>query len=741
MKSFIRYIIFILVFLQNLSVTANNNLLLSDKSDIPDSINIVLSGMKNDSDRVDYLNKLCWDFRNKNPEFSARIGIYSINLARSINYIDEMLTAMSFTGVAYRNQGNYPEAFKYFFEQLEQSQKYKNIEREGYALINIANLYIYQGKADDATGMLEDAYDISLKIKNDTMAAYSMLNSGRASLLKKEYEKALNYFDKAHFYRKNINDKDGMGICHKYKGDAYFEMGKFDEAYKEYDLTLKLVKIEKDQDLYSDILNRLARYYLEKKQPDKALKSALESFEIGNRIGTKLRIKESAQTISEIYQKFGDYRKAYDFLAVYISYKDSLFNDDVSNRIADIKFEIERQKKQAEYDLEQQKKQSEINVLQEQKSKQRAINIGLIVFLFLIALLVVMMFRTNRIRRKTNRLLILQKNEIQEKNHDLQNANIEIQRRTEEVLLQKEEIEAQRDEISAQRDQVTHQRDLITEKNNEIKDSIHYAKRIQNAILPHDEILKNHVTDYFILFKPRDIVSGDFYWFVEVEKHLIIAAVDCTGHGVPGAFMSMLGSAFLKEIIVNEYITHPGVILRKLRKEVIKSLQQQGESGEQKDGMDITICSINIETKICQFSGANNPIYLISKNIQIPDSECKKVYSDPEIKSELIEIKGDKMPIAIYVKMDRFNTHEFQLSKGDKIYMFSDGFADQFGGPEGKKFKYLQFKKILLSSSQESMSDQKIALENAFIDWINTENSTGLPYEQVDDVVVLGVEI
>ncbi|MFH2141724.1 MAG: tetratricopeptide repeat protein [Bacteroidota bacterium] len=700
-----------------------------------------LSQIENDSLKVEYLNKLCWDFRNKDPEFSVKVGKKAIEIGTSCGYSDEMLKAMSFTGVAYRNQGNYPEAFRYFFDHLEASKKLGNLEQQGYANINIGNLYIYQGKADDAIIMLSDALKITQDLKNDNMSAYTMLNIGRAFLLKKDYTKALDFFTQAFDFRKIQNDLDGQGICHKYKGDTYFEMGEFDKAYDEYHNALNIVRLDKDQDLYSDLLNRLAHIYLEKNQLKKALLTAKQSFIIGSDIGAKLRIKESAQTISLIYQKTGDYKKAYEYQSVYIDYKDSLFNDDVSNRIADIKFEIERQKKQVEYELEQQKKQSEINLLTEQKSKQRAINTGLIVFLFLVALLVVLMFRTNRIRKKTNRLLIMQKNEIQVKNDELQYANIEIQKRTDEILLQKEEIEAQHDEISAQRDLANEQRDLITEKNNEIKDSIRYAKRIQNAILPREELLKEHVNDFFIIFKPRDIVSGDFYWYTIIENHLIIAAADCTGHGVPGAFMSMLGTAFLKEIIVNEYVTHPGVILRKLRKEIIKSLQQQGEAGEQKDGMDISLCSINLETMVCQFSGANNPLYIVSKNINIPDSDFKKVYSDPETNLELIEIKGDKMPIAIYIKMDRFTTHEFQLSKGDKLYMFSDGYPDQFGGPLGKKLKYLQFKKILLANSEKPMDEQKLELDNAFINWIESKNPTGLPYEQVDDIVILGIEI
>ena len=263
--------------------------------------------------------------------------------------------------------------------------------------------------------------------------------------------------------------------------------------------------------------------------------------------------------------------------------------------------------------------------------------------------------------------------------------------------------------------EISLQRDKIKEHQTEIIDSINYAKRIQNAILPTTEFFAQLYPENFVIFKPRDIVSGDFYWISQIEGKNIIAVADCTGHGVPGAFMSMLGIAFLKEIVVKEYMTHTAIILNRLRKEIIKSLQQQGKENDTKDGMDIVVCSIDQKTNLLQFSGANNSI-IISRN------------------AVLHELKGDKMPIGIYEKMDKFVAKDFQLEKNDIIYMQSDGFADQFGGPKGKKYKMKYFREKIIEISNQPLSEQKNIIEKDFNDWKGK-------YSQIDDVLVVAVKI
>lgn len=259
--------------------------------------------------------------------------------------------------------------------------------------------------------------------------------------------------------------------------------------------------------------------------------------------------------------------------------------------------------------------------------------------------------------------------------------------------------------LQAQKDQIAYQKQHIT-------DSIEYAKMIQAAILPSMELF-THKLEHFVVFKPRDIVSGDFYWVEEIDGKYLIVTADCTGHGVPGAFMSMLGISLLNEIIISKEISRPDLVLNHLRKKIIEALRQKTGSIV-KDGMDMTVCLFDRNTLQLQFSGANNPLYLVSEG-------------------QLTQIKGDKMPVAIHDVMDPFSLHHLKLKRGDTFYTFSDGFADQFGGPLRKKFLAKNFKSLLLSVQDLSMIEQGNRLDEVFADY-------RLDLEQIDDVVVIGVK-
>lgn len=277
-----------------------------------------------------------------------------------------------------------------------------------------------------------------------------------------------------------------------------------------------------------------------------------------------------------------------------------------------------------------------------------------------------------------------------------------VKERTEEVVKQKDEIEKQRDEIA--------------DKNRSITDSIEYASRIQTAVLPSNEYAREILPEHFIFFRPRDIVSGDFYWMTQKDNLLVLIAADCTGHGVPGAFMSMLGVSFLNEIVNRHDITTANAILNQLRTDVKKTLGQEGKEGEAKDGMDIALCIVDLEKMNLQYAGAYNPLYLFRNN-------------------ELIEIKADRMPIGIYInEKESFSNHEIELQKGDVFYIFSDGFQDQFGGEDGSKFKTKNFKKLLLEIHHKPMEEQHKILEETIDDWRGR-------WEQVDDIIVMGVRV
>ncbi|MFC2116946.1 SpoIIE family protein phosphatase, partial [Bacteroidota bacterium] len=266
--------------------------------------------------------------------------------------------------------------------------------------------------------------------------------------------------------------------------------------------------------------------------------------------------------------------------------------------------------------------------------------------------------------------------------------------------------------------EVVAQKEVIEEKNQDIMASIQYAEKIQRALLPPEDDLGKLDLDGFILFLPRDVVSGDFYWLAKHDGKIITVAADCTGHGVPGAFMSMLGVAFLNNIVGAQGIVKASDILNELRAEVIAALKQKGHEGEQKDGMDLALHVIDYEKMTIEFAGANNPLILIRNN-------------------ELIQVKADRMPIGIHERADQsFENQLMEAHKGDVLYTFSDGFQDQFGGPNNKKFMIKKMKELLLEIHQKPMEEQKEILERTFNDWIVPYNT-----EQIDDVIVIGVRI
>ncbi len=286
----------------------------------------------------------------------------------------------------------------------------------------------------------------------------------------------------------------------------------------------------------------------------------------------------------------------------------------------------------------------------------------------------------------------------------------------EEKRILEEMVRARTAEIVKQKEEIQAQRDKIAEQNKNITDSINYASRIQAALLPQREMLDKYLCSYFVLWRPRDIVSGDFFWMTHHNDISIAVAADCTGHGVPGAFMSMLGIAFLNDLVNKEKIFETDQILNELRNNIMVALKQTGEEGGSKDGMDISMCAINHRTLQAKFSGAYNPLLIVRNN------EC-------------LEFKADKMPIGVHIKKDeKFTQHKIDLQIGDRLYMFSDGYVDQFGGEDGRKFMSKRFKEILVNSRRLTMPEQKEFLNKTIEEWMGHR-------EQIDDILVFGIEI
>jgi serine phosphatase RsbU (regulator of sigma subunit) len=286
-----------------------------------------------------------------------------------------------------------------------------------------------------------------------------------------------------------------------------------------------------------------------------------------------------------------------------------------------------------------------------------------------------------------------------------------------EKIVLETKVDLRTKELDDRNKLVEEQKKIVEEKQNEITQSINYAKRIQSSFLSSEKYISKYLKDYFILFNPRDIVSGDFYWVMENNNSLYVCTADCTGHGIPGAFMSLIGMGVLNEISHSKtHLNHTDEFLNELRRIIILALNPEGSAEEGKDGMDMVLCRYDFKKMELEYSAANNSFYIVRNG-------------------ELLEYKPDKIPVGKYLEEEKpFTRHLISLQKGDCIYTFTDGYADQFGGPKGKKFKYKQFEEILLANAHLPMQEQKEILKKCFEEWKGQ-------LEQVDDVCIIGIKV
>jgi len=638
-----------------------------------------------------------------------------LELFTLINDTNSIATVYHRIGSFYKYRSDYEQALDYFLKSLDLKRKVGNELGISYAYIGIANVFINWKKYEEAIKYYKFSLNASEQVSDTIGIASSYTGMGNVYTQINNIPIALKNHKKAYKYYLAINDYEGIALSLLNLGDIYIKTKEYDKALKVYNEALKIT-IEKNYKIRTTLIyNKIAQINMIEENYNLAIEYYNKSLIIAKETNYRKVIVTDYEGLAKSYKQIGKSEKAYDYLTQFYTLKDSIFNEEKHKQLAEI--ETKYQTVQKEKTIKQQKfKLEKDKILNEKRTYQRNFTLIILLLVFIVLIFVVRGYRN---KRKAN------------------------------VLLAK-----QRDKIEQQRNNVEKQKEIIEKIHYEVSESINYATKLQQAILPEHELLKNYLSEHFVLFKPKDKVSGDFYWWTYIEGHTIITAADCTGHGVPGAFMSMLGVSFLREIVEKEYITNTGLILKKLRKEIIKALKQKGATGEQKDGMDMSIISINHETNVVQFSGANNPLYLIlNSELRILNEESstyvklcdnskfkiqnlKLLYEVNKIQNLklLYEVKPDKMPIAIYDKMDNFTTHEIQLQKGDQLYMFSDGFADQFGGEKGKKFKYKPFKRLLLENAERPMSEQKEILNTTFESWRGKE-------EQVDDVVVLGIKI
>ncbi|MBN1182904.1 MAG: tetratricopeptide repeat protein [Bacteroidales bacterium] len=559
-------------------------------------------------------------------------------------------------GNIYFRMADYAESLKNHIISLQLREEIKDDEGIASSLNNIGTLYLRLDDYNQALDQLNKSLKIEQEAENEPGIASCYINIGAV------YEKKLSFDTALHYYQQSIeinqrydNAKD---IASTYSNIAfiYDSKGSQDTALYYYLKSLNLFEDIEDRQGAAETYLSIGIFYNGMWEWKEALKYLERAMDIGKEIHSYDIVMRSAKELSEAFYKLNDFKKAYENHVLYKRAYDKINSEESIKKFTQVEMQREFEKKQ---------KEQEFNRLIE-KRKQKMINVFFIFGLTFMIILAWIMYRNYRIKHKANILLSKQKAEIQ----------------------------AQRDEITA---------------------SIHYASRIQTAILPPRELREQILPEHFILYKPRDIVSGDYFWMTQKGDKTIVVAADCTGHGVPGAFMSMLGVVFLNEIVNKPGIKHANQILHELRDYIIKALHQTGKAGEQKDGMDMALVSLDCKTHEVEYSGAYNPLYHIRDG-------------------QLEELKADRMPIGIHLSLDPFTNQVIKVKPGDTLYMFSDGYVDQFGGALGKKFKAPQFKELLLSIQEKPMSEQKELLNESIEKWREG-------YDQIDDILVIGIRV
>lgn len=634
-------------------------------------------------------------------------------------------------GVVNYNIYRYDDALKSFQKSLKIKQDLSDKPGESKILYRIGNVYYDKKDFEKAAEYYEKSMALDKNLKNEKNVAASFNNLGVMYYELKNYEKSREYYEKALQMNNSAGQEKEASITLNNIGNVNFDWHKLNEALSYYEQSLKIKeKINYKKGMAISLFN-IGNVYKELNKKEKAFEYYNRSADMSKSQNFSDILYSVYTAMSDLYAEQKNCEKSLEYLKLSLPLKQYSLNVGYHRQLSEmqIKFESDSfrnteeismlkeevaKQKQVAQDLaerhelqlgiknaELEKKDADIRL----QKMQKYASFGGLLLLLLLALI---LFRGYKIQKK-------QKNIISKKNDDLLYANHEILEKNEELRQQKEEITAQRDEIEVQRDKISFQKQEIT-------DSINYAEYIQRAMLKPDVAVISALPEHFIFFRPRNIVSGDFYWLGKKGDSIIIAAVDCTGHGVPGGFMSMLGVAFLNEIINKmsdngpESVLNAGEILNQLRDSVIKALHQTGLEGESKDGMDIALCVINFQKQQLNFAGAFNPMFLVRNN-------------------ELKEYKGDRMPIGIFIKEKTpFTNIEVSINKNDQIYIFSDGFADQFGGAKEKKFSNDSMKHVILENSSKSMEEQKTALIKAHNDWKGN-------IEQIDDILVIGFKV
>jgi tetratricopeptide (TPR) repeat protein/serine phosphatase RsbU (regulator of sigma subunit) len=565
-------------------------------------------------------------------------------------------------------------------DKLKQSNAYNNIGIVQFRLANYLKALEFYSKA----------LEINLELNNYRGLANSYNNMGNVHLNLEEYDKAIDYYNKGVEINKTLGDKYGLSATYTNIGNVYFKRGNLTKVLDYYQKALRIKEELGDKPgaviLYNNIAtlnisiaDSLASKEFEKlRYLNESVRWASKAFNLSKEMMLIPDYSKAAYSLFESNKKLGNYKVAVEFASIHIEAKDSLFNQDKAKALTEMQTKYETEKKQQAIE----KQQLVIEKQEIDNRRQRAKLNFTIGGAILLALLVLLIFRGYQQKRRSN-IIISEKNA------------------------------------------------LLKQANDDITSSIRYAQRIQEAIIPTEASLSELLGEHFVIFRPKDVVSGDFFWATRVNDWLIVTVADCTGHGVPGAFMSMLGMSFLNEIVRKKEIVSPSAILDEMRSSVIEALRQSSDKNSQKDGMDMSLVAINTQTRQCLWAGARNPLWVVR------GGSAAKAFESP---MDMVEVlKPDNQSVSINPKMIDFTQHEVPVQPGDRLYLFSDGPIDQFGGPEGRKFMSKQLKEVIASSAHKPLGEQKSTIEHALDSWMNPIGAPSV--KQIDDITLICIAV
>ena len=614
-------------------------------------------------------------YYNGNNDSSILACNKALLLAKKLKDSKEIADAYLCMQTAYRESGKYEKAVEVSSLALKYYEKDKNLKGQAKATLNIGILYDDQKQFSRALDYLNQAKLLFIQLKDTAQIANAITRAANVykDTRSQDTAKAM-YLDALKLFE-SIQHKRGIAVIYNNLAGLN-DIISSEEALNYYDKALKARVELGDKVSVCMIYNNIGAVYMNDKKYAKAIEYLNKGLAVANEIDSKQNLLNIYHALAGTYRRSNRLEEAYSMLFKYASLKDSLFNKESIEKIEEIQTKYETEKKEQEIALLNNTnalKELEINKNKIEISKQNQEKVFIALALLFFIGISIAVFRSYRITKKSK----------------------------ETITLQKKEIELQKNEVD--------------EKQKEIVDSINYAKRIQYALLASEDLLADNLNSHFVLFKPKDIVSGDFYWATSHKGKFYLAVCDSTGHGVPGAFMSLLNIGFLSEAIKEKEIVEPNKIFDYVRNRLIDSIGKE----EQQDGMDgILLCFDKLSNTI-SYAAANSAPILISRNNLI---------------SELVELPKDKMPVGKGGKNVGFNLYHIQAQKDDRLYLYTDGYADQFGGEKGKKFKYKQLNELLIENSSLELYTQVELLDQKFTYWKGN-------LEQVDDVLIIGLKI